>query len=94
MQQRKEHGLTQEELSEKIGFSKNHLSNIETGKYMPTTKFIFDICNVLGKTPDYYLIGSITEESAEITKIVQLLPIDKQRILQNLLKAYLEEISI
>ena len=41
MQRRKELGLSQEKLAEKLGISKNHLSNIERGKYIPTTEFIF-----------------------------------------------------
>lgn len=36
MQQRKAHGMTQEDLAEKIGYSKNHLSGVECGKYTPT----------------------------------------------------------
>ena len=66
MQKRKEHGLSQEKLAEKIGISKNHLSNIERGNNTPTLKFLFDICNVLGETPDYYLLGVISNETHEI----------------------------
>ena len=57
MQKRKKLGLSQEKLAEKLGISKNHLSNIERGKYIPTTELIFKICNTMGNTPDYYLIG-------------------------------------
>lgn len=56
MQRRKALGLTQEELSEQIGLSKNHLSNIERGIYLPTTQAVMQICTALGETPDYYLI--------------------------------------
>lgn len=54
---RKAAGLTQEALAERIGLSKNHLSNIERGRYLPTIETMLLICDALGQTPDYYLIG-------------------------------------
>lgn len=62
MTKRKECGLSQETLAEIIGYSKNHLSSVERGKYTPTTNFIIAICNALGETPDYYLIGTPTKK--------------------------------
>lgn len=50
MTKRKECGLSQETLAEIIGYSKNHLSSVERGKYTPTTNFIIAICNALGET--------------------------------------------
>lgn len=93
MQKRKEHEFSQEQLAEKIGFSKNHLSNIERGKYTPTLEFIVEICNVLGETPDYYLLGKISEASNEILDIIKRLPSPQQDILLKLLQTYLEEIN-
>lgn len=89
MQRRKEKGLSQDELSALIGFSKNHISNIERGNYVPTTRFIFKICNVLGGTPDYYLIGKISEETDDIVRLLQQLPKNSQRIIYELLKTYM-----
>ena len=93
MQRRKSCGLTQEELSETIGFSKNHLSSIERGKFVPTTQFIFKICNVLGETPDYYLIGKLSEDADEITELVRCLPDNAQHMCCTLLKTLLQEIQ-
>lgn len=93
MQRRKELGYTQEELAEKIGFSKNHLSSVERGKYVPTTQFVFQICNALGESPDYYLIGRITEESSELNNLIKSLPQHEQKILCKLLHAYIDELS-
>lgn len=87
MQKRKENGLSQEALSEKIGFSKNHLSSIERGKYTPTVKFLCAICNVLGETPDYYLLGRIESGADEFLDLIKSLPADSQRILKELLKS-------
>lgn len=93
MQRRKAMRLTQEDLSEKVGLSKNHLSNIECGKYLPTTQLIFQICEILGETPDYYLIGKLSEESTNISALIKGLPADSQRIVCRLLETYIEEIS-
>ena len=93
MQRRKEFGLTQDTLSEQIGISKNHLSSIERGINIPTTQTIFRICNILGHTPDYYLIGKLSKEGTRALKLIQSMPADSQRILLNLIETYLKEIN-
>lgn len=93
LQKRKENGLSQEELSEKLGISKNHLSSIERGIYIPTTKLVIELCNVLGETPDYYLIGKITKEANEILNLLKKLPPKDQTIILKLIEKYIEEIS-
>lgn len=93
MFKRKEKGLSQERLAEIIGFSKNHLSNIERGKYTPTTTFIFRIGEALGETPDYYLIGNPTEETDKITTLIKTLPVYEQNILLKLIELYISESS-
>lgn len=86
-------GLSQEELAEQVGLSKNHISNIECGKSMPTTRFILQICSILGETPDYYLIGKITEETDRISELVKRLPDKSQYVLCRVLEIYLDQIS-
>ena len=93
MMKRKEKSMSQEELSEIIGYSKNHLSNIERGVYVPTTAFIFAICNALGETPNYYLIGNPTENTDKITTLIKVLPDDSQAILLKLIDCYISEIK-
>lgn len=93
MIKRREKGISQEALSEIIGYSKNHISNIERGKYVPTTAFVFEICNALGETPDYYLIGNPTDETDKITTLVKILPAYSQSILLKLLEVYISEIN-
>lgn len=90
---RKEKNLSQEELAEIIGFSKNHISNIERGKNIPTVPFIFKICNALGETPDYYLIGSPSETTDEISTLIKTLPSNNQKILIKLIECYISEKS-
>lgn len=90
MQRRKERRLTQEQLSEKLGISKNHLSSIERGVYAPTIQLIFQICNILEETPDYYLIGKISENANETIKLFQTMPDYAQKITLKLITTYLE----
>lgn len=93
MQRRKTAGLTQDELAEKVDLSPNHISNIECGKNLPTTKFILQVCNILGETPDYYLLGKIGEDTDEITRLVRQLTPDSQRVLRRLLETFQEEVE-
>ena len=79
MQRRKTAGLTQDELAEKVGLSPNHISNIECGKNLPTTKFILQVCSILGETPDYYLLGKVGEDTDEITRLVHMAILSGQR---------------
>lgn len=93
MRVRKEHGYTQEELSELIGFSKNHLSGIECGKYTATTPFLFKLCSVLGRTPDYYLIGQVSSSTDELTDTIRRLTDEDQQLVLQMIKLYLESHS-
>ncbi len=90
---RKAMGLTQEALAERIELSKNHLSNIERGRYLPTIQTMLLICEVLGQTPDYYLIGRVSAETDRISELVKRFPEDSQRVLHRLIETYLEESS-
>ena len=93
MQRRKGMGLTQEQLAELLNISKNHLSSIERGLYVPTTQLVLKICETLGETPDYYLIGKITPESNATMKLLQRMPPTTQKLVLRLLEVYLEMIS-
>lgn len=93
MQRRKACGYTQEKLSEKIDYSKNHISSVERGLCIPTTQFIFKICEVLGETPDYYLIGKSNSQTNEIAKLIESLPRNAQVITQKLIETYIENMD-
>lgn len=58
-QLRKLKGLTQEQLSEKIGIDNKHLSRIETGRSMPTLK----IANELSKLFNFNFYDLINNQS-------------------------------
>lgn len=44
--------LSQQELAEKVGVSRQTISSIEKGDYNPTINLCIAICKVLGKTLD------------------------------------------
>ena len=46
---RTEVGLTQKELAERIGVSRNTISSIETGEFCPTSKLALILCIALDK---------------------------------------------
>ncbi len=44
--------MTQKELAERVGVSRQTMNAIEKGEYNPTIKLCRSICKVLGKKPD------------------------------------------
>lgn len=48
---RLERGLTQEELSERSGFSQSYISELELGRRNPTVISLFELAQALGSTP-------------------------------------------
>jgi transcriptional regulator with XRE-family HTH domain len=59
---RKQIGLTQEKLAERIGKSVNYVGMIERGEKVPSLKTFILIANALGASTDVLLVG-ITENS-------------------------------
>ena len=82
-------GLSQEQLAEKLDLSTNHISSIECGKSLLTTKRLLDLCDILGGTPNYYLLGEIEPGADRITSLVKELSPDAQEMLCRLLETYL-----
>lgn len=90
MQRRKALGLTQEQLAEKTNISKTYLSSIERGKNTPTIELLFRLCNATDETPDYYLIGRITEETGPLQRLIESLPDSSKKMVCLLLQTYLD----
>lgn len=44
--------MSQQDLADKVGVSRQTISAVEKGDYNPTIKLCIDICKVLGKTLD------------------------------------------
>ena len=60
---RKQLGISQISLAEKLDISNNHLSGVERGKEIPSLDLLVDICNALDVTPDYLLMGSMHSDN-------------------------------
>lgn len=82
-------GLSQEQLAEKLNLSTNHISSMECGKSLLTTRCLLALCDILGGTPDYYLLGELTSETDGIAALVKQLSPSEQKMLYHLLSAYL-----
>lgn len=62
---REEHHYTQEELSEKLGITPNHLSAIERGVSGTSLELLEKLCQVLHVTSDHILFGHANIEIEE-----------------------------
>lgn len=85
-EQRKKNKLTQEQLSEKLGISKNHLSAIERGVYRVQIETLVMIINCLGCTADDLFCdvidkGYMIKSNRLSEKIEKLSPEEQNRIL-------------
>ena len=85
-EQRKKNKLTQEQLPEKLGISKNHLSAIERGVYRVQIETLVMIINCLGCTADDLFCdvidkGYMIKSSRLSEKIEKLSPEEQNRIL-------------
>ena len=58
-------GITQDQLSEKIGISPKYLSSIERGKENPTLKTILSLAHSLSVKPDGFFIHLEIEDPAK-----------------------------
>lgn len=58
-QRRHELGVKQNELAEKAEITNNYLSNIETGRSIPSLEIFSRLCVELNTTPDSFLLGTV-----------------------------------
>ena len=56
---RKERGLTQKELADKLSISFQAVSKWETGESLPDTGLLLDLCEILGTSVDKLLCGGV-----------------------------------
>lgn len=80
---------TQEDLAEMVNTSKNTISNIKRGENPPSVEFIIKICNILGKDPNYYILGEIPNDDIEkYNNILLNLSSDERNFFQHFLNYY------
>ena len=84
---RKERGLTQDELAEKVNLSPNHIGAIERAEKSLTLAILINIANALDGTADILLCDEIRngysiKTSMLTEKLEKLSPTDRNKILQ------------
>ena len=67
IQARKQAGLTQEQLGEKLGVSRQAVSKWESGQANPDVTYIMEICRLFGLSADWLLFGKDTSQIASET---------------------------
>ena len=71
---RKAHGLSQEELAEKVGISTTHMSHIETGNTKLSLPVFVELAEALDiRTDEMLSDGEFASRSAAIEEIVRIL---------------------
>lgn len=70
---RKSHGLTQEQLAEKLNISWDHLSKIERGKRTPSLDVIIAIACYFCVSTDYLLLGTGSEQGDNRRKLMDVI---------------------
>lgn len=74
-QLRKEHGITQEQMAERLSFDRPHLAKIETGARSCSFETLLEISELFGVSTDYLLKGTpnLTIEKEQLLQIAQQL---------------------
>lgn len=62
---RKARGLTQEQVSDRSGFSQQYLSGLEKGNRNPTVITLFELARCLETTPDEFLRGVTSDTKTD-----------------------------
>ena len=88
---RKQNGLSQEELAERVNISTTHMSHIETGNTKLSLPVLVDIANALQVTTDELLHNSSScnpnAVSNEIIRLLENSTPQQFRVLSDILKA-------
>ncbi|MDM8239896.1 helix-turn-helix domain-containing protein [Pseudoflavonifractor phocaeensis] len=61
---RKQAGLSQEQLGEKLGVSRQAVSKWESGQNNPDVAYLAEMCRLFGVSSDWLLLGQETEEAS------------------------------
>ena len=92
-QYREQRGLTQEELSQRIGVSSNHLSVLERGIKAPRLGTFLSIAQALQITPNELLYSENYEPTlSDLTYKLGQLPAEKQKQLIRIMDAIAKEL--
>ena len=65
---RKQAGLSQEQLGEKLGVSRQAVSKWESGQSNPDVAYLAEMCRLFGVSSDWLLLGKETEQTTTPTR--------------------------
>lgn len=65
---RKQAGLSQEQLGEKLGVSQQAVSKWESGQNNPDVAYLAEMCRLFGVSSDWLLLGKETEPESAVSK--------------------------
>ena len=87
---------TQEQLSEIIGVTPNHLSAIERGVSGASLEIIEKLCGLFGTTADYLLFGKadVDNSTMKLARQLNSVPAEHRPQVQKVLSALLEVLAI
>lgn len=89
---RKQLGITQEQLAEKMEVSIQMISNLELGKKAIRPENLLKLCDTLNVSADYILRGKRSDsEGNEFLNKYMALSIEKQHVLDMLIESWLDE---
>lgn len=87
---RKELGLTQEQVAERMDVSIQMISNLELGRKAIRPENLIKVCNVLNVSADYLLFGHNSwEENLELAQKIAKLSPEHQNIIGQLVDSLL-----
>ena len=86
-ERRRKLNISQKDLAEQIGISSKYLSNIETARRHVTLETLSDLCNALGVTPDYFLLGNFKNDTdTNITDNLKVCSEGDKEVIKELVK--------
>lgn len=93
---REKNNYTQEQLSEMLGVSPNHLSAIERGASGATLEMIEKLSHLLGVSVDYLFFGTQENDSftTELARKLGSVPVEYRPQVHKVLSALLEALTI
>lgn len=92
-QRRRDLGYKQNQLAEKAEISNNYLSNIETGRSIPSLTTFATICSCLNTTPDNFLLGTIRTDNIpqSITDNLKLCNAESLSLINNFIQILINQ---
>ena len=86
-ERRREIGLTQTRMAERMGIAEESLSRLESGRVTPTIERLIQFCDVLGLSLDDVLlqVSAVPSDEAKVltTSIEDLTPMQREVVLAN-----------